>query len=198
RSPDRGAHPAAQRIAVAQHPFARLRGACQLGVGHRRDRLFLSVGHQLQSGRSRPGPSSTRDRSPFPAHHDPSLEPRHGAGRYACRVAPGSVERPLNVIMTIGSRRRLDLENLVPVVSDYAGASGAPAAERMRERDKASILDLGLPLRTERDVLDENTVYYRIDSARSAAVLDLTTQEYTVLLAASRAWDDAAAGGAAR
>src|SRR5690625_7247976 len=68
----------------------------------------------------------------------------------------------------------------------------------MFQRDKAAILDLGLPLRTERDVLDETTVYYRIDSARSAAVLDLTTQEYTVLLAASRAWDDAAAGGAAR
>src|SRR5690625_5496931 len=68
----------------------------------------------------------------------------------------------------------------------------------MFQRDKAAILDLGLPLRTERDVLDETTVYYRIDSARSAAVLDLTTQEYTVLLAASRAWDDAAAGGADR
>jgi len=108
------------------------------------------------------------------------------------------VERLLNVIMTIGSRRRIDREKLFTVISDYAGASSDQAAERMFERDKASILDLGLPLRTERDVLDENTVYYRIDSARSAAVLDLTTQEYTVLLAASRAWDDAAAGGAAR
>src|SRR5699024_1993334 len=88
-----------------------------------------------------PGPSSTRDRSPFPAHHDPSLEPRHGAGRYAGRVAPRSVERLLNVIMTIGSRRRIDREKLFTVISDYAGASSDQAAERMFERDKASILD---------------------------------------------------------
>ena len=100
--------------------------------------------------------------------------------------------------MTIGSRRRIDREKLFAVISDYADASSDQAAERMFERDKASILDLGLPLRTERDLIDENTVYYRIDSARPGAVLDLTTQEYTVLLAASRAWDDAAAGGAAR
>lgn len=100
--------------------------------------------------------------------------------------------------MTIGSRRRIDRQKLFAVITDYAQASSSQAAERMFERDKASILELGLPLRTERDVLDENTVYYRIDSAQTGAVLDLTTQEYTVLLAASRAWDDAAAGGAAR
>ncbi|WP_217349634.1 hypothetical protein [Herbaspirillum sp. VT-16-41] len=68
----------------------------------------------------------------------------------------------------------------------------------MFERDKAAILELGLPLVTEADVLDENTVYYRLDTTAGDAVLDLTTAEYTVLLAASRAWDDAAAGGAAR
>lgn len=104
----------------------------------------------------------------------------------------------LNVIMTIGSRRRMDRAKLFAVIPDYAEAPNQEAAERMFERDKAAILELGLPLATERDVLDENTVYYRIDTAASSARLDLTTEEYTVLLAASRAWDDAAAGGAAR
>ncbi|MDN5685157.1 MAG: WYL domain-containing protein [Brachybacterium sp.] len=113
-------------------------------------------------------------------------------------VAAKGVERLLNVIMTIGSRRRIDRAKLFAVIPDYASATSDQAAERMFERDKAAILELGLPLATERDVLDENTVYYRIDAGASDAVLDLTTEEYTVLLAASRAWDDAAAGGAAR
>lgn len=113
-------------------------------------------------------------------------------------MASKSVERLLNVIMTIGSRRRIDRAKLFAVIPDYARATSEQAAERMFERDKAAILELGLPLVTDRDVLDENTVYYRIDTAESGAVLDLSTQEYTVLLAASRAWDDAAAGGAAR
>lgn len=100
--------------------------------------------------------------------------------------------------MTIGSRRRIDRAKLFQVIPDYAAAPSESAAERMFERDKAAILELGLPLVAEADVIDENTVYYRLDTGGGDAVLDLTTQEYTVLLAASRAWDDAAAGGAAR
>ena len=108
------------------------------------------------------------------------------------------MERLLNVIMTIGSRRRIDRAKLFSVIPDYAEATSEQAAERMFERDKAAILELGLPLVSERDVLDENTVFYRIATTPQAAVLDLTTEEYTVLLAASRAWDAATAGGAAR
>lgn len=100
--------------------------------------------------------------------------------------------------MTIGSRRRMDRADLFRVIPDYADAASADAAERMFERDKAAILELGLPLATQTDLFDENTVYYRLESAREDAVLDLSNAEYTVLLAASRAWDDAAAGGAAR
>jgi predicted DNA-binding transcriptional regulator YafY len=113
-------------------------------------------------------------------------------------VASKNVERLLNVIMTIGSRRRIDRAKLFSVIPDYAEATSEQAAERMFERDKAAILELGLPLVSERDVLDENTVFYRIATTPQAAVLDLTTEEYTVLLAASRAWDAATAGGAAR
>ena len=113
-------------------------------------------------------------------------------------MASKNVERLLNVIMTIGSRRRIDRAKLFSVIPDYAEATSEQAAERMFERDKAAIIELGLPLVSERDLFDENTVYYRIDAARSGAVLDLTTEEYTVLLAASRAWDATAAGGAAR
>jgi predicted DNA-binding transcriptional regulator YafY len=89
------------------------------------------------------------------------------------------VERLLNVIMTIGSRRRIDRAKLFSVIPDYAEATSEQAAERMFERDKAAILELGLPLVTERDVLDENTVHYRIQASPSTAVLDLTTEEYT-------------------
>lgn len=101
--------------------------------------------------------------------------------------------------MTIGSRRRVTRETLFGVIADYAGAPSQEAAERMFERDKAEILDLGLDLRAEHDPWDESIVTYRIvRSGDALPSLDLTAAEYTVLLAASRAWDDAAAGGAAR
>lgn len=101
--------------------------------------------------------------------------------------------------MTIGSRRRVTRETLFSVIADYAGAPSQEAAERMFERDKAEILDLGLDLRAEHDPWDESIVTYRIvRSGDALPSLDLTAAEYTVLLAASRAWDDAAAGGAAR
>jgi predicted DNA-binding transcriptional regulator YafY len=107
------------------------------------------------------------------------------------------VERLLNVIMTIGSRSRIDRAQLFGVIPDYANAESADAAEKMFERDKAAILELGLPLVAERDPWDESRVLYRIAGGEGGA-LDVTPEEYTVLLAASRAWDDAAAGGAAR
>jgi predicted DNA-binding transcriptional regulator YafY len=107
------------------------------------------------------------------------------------------VERLLNVIMTIGSRSRIDRAQLFGVIPDYANAESADAAEKMFERDKAAILELGLPLVSERDPWDESRVLYRIAGGEGGA-LDVTPEEYTVLLAASRAWDDAAAGGAAR
>lgn len=99
--------------------------------------------------------------------------------------------------MTIGSRSRIDRAQLFDVIPDYASAESADAAEKMFERDKAAILELGLPLVSERDPWDESRVLYRIAGGEGGA-LDVTPEEYTVLLAASRAWDDAAAGGAAR
>lgn len=101
--------------------------------------------------------------------------------------------------MTIGSRARgIDRARLFSVIPEYAEAGSIDAAEKMFERDKAAILDLGLPLLSERDPFDESVVLYRIDRAERGGALDVTPAEYTVLLAASRAWDDAAAGGAAR
>jgi len=112
--------------------------------------------------------------------------------------APRGVERLLNVIMTIGSRRRITRETLFEVIPEYAGATSKEAAERMFERDKAEILQLGLDLRTEVDAWDESVVHYRIARRDDLPALDVTAAEYTVLLAASRAWDETTAGGAAR
>lgn len=116
-------------------------------------------------------------------------------------MASRNVERLLNVIMTIGSRPRrgIDRTTLFAAIPEYATAATPEAAEKMFERDKTAIRELGLPLRTERhDVWDENVVHYRLDTAGGGEELHLSEGEYTVLLAASRAWDDAAAGGAAR
>jgi len=112
--------------------------------------------------------------------------------------APRGVERLLNVIMTIGSRRRITRETLFEVIPEYAGATSKEAAERMFERDKVEILQLGLDLRSEADAWDESVVHYRIARRDDLPALDVTPAEYTVLLAASRAWDETTAGGAAR
>lgn len=101
--------------------------------------------------------------------------------------------------MTIGSRRRITRQTLFAVIPEYRDAESSEAAERMFERDKAEILELGIPLGTEVDSWDSSIVHYRVDAAHGAdTALDLTPDEYTVALAASRAWDEAAAGGAAR
>ena len=101
--------------------------------------------------------------------------------------------------MTIGSRRRVTRETLFRVIPEYAESASADAAERLFERDKAEIRALGLDLRTETDPWDESIVHYRIARGTGElAAMDLTPAEYTVLLAASRAWDDASAGGPAR
>ncbi|WP_245921042.1 WYL domain-containing protein [Brachybacterium timonense] len=112
-------------------------------------------------------------------------------------MAARPVERILNVIMTIGSRRRIDRARLRAVIPEYRDAASDDAFERMFERDKAEILELGISLRSHRDEWDD-TVHYSIARAEDDAQLDVTPEEYAVLLAASRAWDDAAAGGAAR
>ncbi len=100
--------------------------------------------------------------------------------------------------MTIGSRRRITRETLFEVIPEYAGATSKEAAERMFERDKVEILQLGLDLRSEADAWDESVVHYRIARRDDLPALDVTPAEYTVLLAASRAWDETTAGGAAR
>ncbi|WP_259556870.1 WYL domain-containing protein [Brachybacterium sillae] len=110
-----------------------------------------------------------------------------------------SVERLLNVIMTVGSRRRIDRSALFAVIPEYRNATSPGAAERMFERDKAAIIELGIPLVSEVDPFDDTVVQYRIDAELGRrTALDLTPQEYTVALAASRAWDDTAGGTARR
>lgn len=100
--------------------------------------------------------------------------------------------------MTIGSRRRITRELLFEVIPAYRDAASIAAAERMFERDKADILALGFDLRTETDAWDESIVHYRIHRPERDRVIPVTREQYTVLLAASRAWDEATAGGAAR
>lgn len=100
--------------------------------------------------------------------------------------------------MTIGSRRRIDRDRLFEVIPDYAKAEDDDARDKMFERDKAHIRALGIPLIAEEDPFQPGITFYRIDSHSSDDALELSDAEYTILLAASRAWDDAAAGGAAR
>ena len=112
-------------------------------------------------------------------------------------MAANPVERLLNVIMTIGSRRRIDRARLMESIPEYRAAVSEDARLRMFERDKAEIIQLGIPLRSDYDPF-EDVVHYRIEAPSTTDELNLTTEEYTVLLAASRAWDERAVGGSAR
>jgi predicted DNA-binding transcriptional regulator YafY len=111
-------------------------------------------------------------------------------------------ERLLNlVICLLATRRWLTKEQIRRAVPQYAGCESAEAFDRMFERDKEDLRELGVPLVTGSDSAwfdDERG--YRIDrEAYALPEVDLTAQEWAVLGLASRVWQQASlAGPAAR
>lgn len=111
-------------------------------------------------------------------------------------------ERLLNlVICLLATRRWLTKEQIRSAVPQYADCESTEAFDRMFERDKEDLRELGIPLVTGSDSSwFEDEVGYRIDQAAYALPdIDFTASEMAVLGLASRVWQQASlAGPAAR
>jgi predicted DNA-binding transcriptional regulator YafY len=111
-------------------------------------------------------------------------------------------ERLLNlVIALLATRRWLTKEQIRSAVPQYAACESVEAFDRMFERDKEELRDLGVPLETGSDsAWFEDEQGYRIDrDAYALPEITMTPAELAVLGLASRVWQQATlAGPAAR
>ncbi|MCQ9165796.1 YafY family protein [Arthrobacter sp. STN4] len=121
-----------------------------------------------------------------------------------------SVERLLNlVIALLGSRRGRSRKFIRDRVNGYAPAAGGSAGgakqqvafERMFERDKDTLRQVGIPIRTATsfDGDDEEQTLYRIDPADyRVPEIRLDEPAMTMLAVAANLWTGAAFSGAAQ
>ncbi|MFI7589107.1 helix-turn-helix transcriptional regulator [Spongisporangium articulatum] len=111
-------------------------------------------------------------------------------------------ERLLNlVICLLATRRWLTKEQIRAAVPQYADCESAEAFDRMFERDKEDLRELGIPVVTgASSSAFEDEVGYRIDrEAYALPPVHLTREELAVVGLASRVWQQASlAGPAAR
>lgn len=110
-------------------------------------------------------------------------------------------ERLLNVVQVLLSQQQpLTKARFHEVIEDYRNSPSGTAFERMFERDKESLRDLGINIETvAMDAWHEDEFGYRLDhrSARLAP-MELSADEIAVLNIAARVWDQAALGPAAQ
>ncbi len=109
-------------------------------------------------------------------------------------------ERLLNlVICLLGTRRWLTKEQIRTAVPQYAQCETAEAFDRMFERDKEDLRELGVPVVTgSSSSWFEDEVGYRIDrDAYALPELELSAEELAVLGLASRVWQQASLAGPA-
>jgi proteasome accessory factor B len=109
-------------------------------------------------------------------------------------------ERLLNlVICLLATRRWLTKEQIRLAVPQYADCDSAEAFDRMFERDKEDLRDLGVPVVTGSDDLwFEDETGYRIDRDTYALPpIELDAEELAVVGLASRVWQQASLAGPA-
>ena len=109
-------------------------------------------------------------------------------------------ERLLNlVICLLYTRRPLSKAKIRDAVPQYATNASDEAFDRMFERDKDELRDLGIPLVTEAfDPLFEDEAGYRIDRREYALPeISFAADELAVLGLASRVWTQASLAGPA-
>ncbi|GAA3614985.1 WYL domain-containing protein [Marihabitans asiaticum] len=104
-------------------------------------------------------------------------------------------ERLMNLTMCLlSTRRALPKARIRTMVESYAGVASDEAFERMFERDKDELRELGIPLVTEHigGAFDDE-VGYRIDQRDYALPeIDLEPDELAVVGLATRTWEHAA------
>jgi proteasome accessory factor B len=125
-----------------------------------------------------------------------SIEPGTGAPS----AAQVKTERLLNLVLVLlYTRRPLPKAQIRALVPQYGQSASTEAFERMFERDKDELRELGIPLVTEDiDPLHEDEPGYRIHQ-REYALPDIAFEpdELAVLGLASRTWAQASLAGPA-
>ena len=114
--------------------------------------------------------------------------------------ASDKTERLLNlVICLLYTRQPLSKAKIRDAVPQYGTTASDEAFDRMFERDKDELRDLGIPLVTEPgDVLFDDEPGYRIDRREYALPeISFAADELAVLGLASRAWAQASLAGPA-
>jgi proteasome accessory factor B len=109
-------------------------------------------------------------------------------------------ERLLNlVICLLASRRFVTREQIRTAVPGYATCESDEAFERMFERDKDDLREMGVPLETgTNDVLFDDEIGYRIPrDAYSLPEVSFDAEEVAVLGLAARVWQQATLSAAA-
>ena len=109
-------------------------------------------------------------------------------------------ERLLNlVICLLATRRWLTKEQIRAAVPQYADGESAEAFDRMFERDKEDLRELGVPIVTGTDsAWFDDEIGYRIDrDAYALPPVQLDAEELAVLGLASRVWQQASLSGPA-
>jgi len=107
-------------------------------------------------------------------------------------TTPAAAERLLNlVIALVNTPGRMTKEQVRTTVAGYGEAPSDEAFERMFERDKDALRDLGVPVLTVTDASHGDDFGYRIDlDTYALAPIDLTAAELGVLTMAAELWQD--------
>lgn len=115
-------------------------------------------------------------------------------------MSSAKTERLLNlVICLLSTRRPLTKAQIRQAVPQYAENTSAEAFDRMFERDKDELRELGIPLETtSEDALFDDEVGYHVDrDAYALPDIHLSADELAVLGLASRVWQQASLAGPA-
>jgi len=119
-------------------------------------------------------------------------------GPVATRVDPA--ERLLDLLIALRhAQGRMTKADIRASVNGYRDAASDAAFERMFERDKDLLRQLGVPIITDVDPVHEDAVGYRLDTADySLPEVSFTAAEIGVLSLAATVWQDAHLHGSAR
>jgi proteasome accessory factor B len=115
-------------------------------------------------------------------------------------VSAQKTERLLNlVICLLSTRQFLTKEQIRGAVPQYADCAGDEAFDRMFERDKEEVREMGIPLETgSNSAWFEDEVGYRVDRAAYALPeMAFEPDELAMLSLASRVWQQATLAGPA-
>lgn len=108
-------------------------------------------------------------------------------------------ERLLDLVIALThAERRMTKSQIRAQVNGYDRTSSPEAFERMFERDKDTLRELGVPLVTDTDAAHADDIGYRIDlDGYELPPIDLTPAEVGVLSLAAQLWSDASLAGPA-